>query len=336
MSNGRELGEITLSMLQGEHGKQAKELEELVAWLKEHARPDAVWLSTALLAGLAHRIAGELKVPVLCSLQGEDSFLDSLPEPWRADSWRTLAERSRGITCFVAPSRFYAEFMGPRLGLRPEQLRVLPNGISLEGFEPRAVEPDQPVIGYLARFIAGKGLGVLVDAFIELRRRGNFPAARLRCLGAMTSADEKYVATLRKKLAAAGLESEAEFLPNVTREEKFAALRTLTILSVPATYGEAFGLYLVEALAAGVPVVQPRTAAFPEIVEETGGGILYDGTDAPSLVAAWEELLGDPERIRALGRQGRAAVERDYTIERLAERYLELTRESLAEPARVS
>jgi glycosyltransferase involved in cell wall biosynthesis len=209
-----------------------------------------------------------------------------------------------------------------------DQLHVIPNGIPLDGYSSAEPPPHPPVIGYLARFIEGKGLGLVVDAFIELRKRGRFPNARLCCIGAMTADDERYVAKLRKKLVAAGCAELAEFHPNVSREEKIRLLETLSFLSVPTRYGEAFGLFLLEALAAGVPVVQPRTAAFPEIVEATGGGILFDEMTPVSCADAWESLLADPEKARGFGRSGREKVAADYSIQRLAERYLDLTRQT--------
>ncbi|HEV7404477.1 MAG TPA: glycosyltransferase family 4 protein [Chthoniobacteraceae bacterium] len=328
MTGGQDLGPITISMLRGEDGNQARELEDLVRWVAQE-RPDVVWLSTALLAGLARRIKHELDIPVFCSLQGEDTFLDELTEPSRTEAWKTLADRARDLECVVAPSAWYAELMGRRMQLAPEQLRIIPNAINLEGYAPG--EPEQPpVIGFLARFIPGKGLGLVVDAFLELKRRGRFPQTRLRCIGAMTAGDERYVQTLQKKIAAAGLTADVEFRPNVSREEKIAGLQTLTLLTTPTTYGESFGLYLIEAMAAGVPVVQPRTAAFTEIVEQTGGGLLFDEITPPALADAWESLLADPARARELGRRGRASVESDYSIERLASNLLALAREKTA------
>jgi glycosyltransferase involved in cell wall biosynthesis len=325
MTGGEDLGDITISMLRGEDGNQARELEDLVRWIAQE-RPDVVWLSTALLAGLARRIKHELRIPVFCSLQGEDTFLDELSEPSRTEAWKTLADRARDLECVVAPSTWYAELMGRRMLLAPEQLRTIPNGINLEGYAPG--EPEQPpVIGFLARMIPGKGLGLVVDAFIELKRRKRFPEVCLHCIGAMTSADERYVHTLQDKLYWNGLVGTYNFSPNVSREEKIAALQTLTLLTTPTTYGESFGLFVLEAMAAGVPVVQPRTAAFPEIVEQTGGGILFDEITPSGLADAWESLLGDPARARELGRRGRASVERDYSIERLATNLLALAQE---------
>ncbi|MEQ1861157.1 MAG: glycosyltransferase family 4 protein [Chthoniobacteraceae bacterium] len=327
-TGGADIGELTHSMLLGEDGRQSKELDEVVAWMRKHGKPDAVWLSTALLAGLARRIVRELGIPVLGSLQGEDSFLDSLAEPWRTRCWETLAERSRDVAAYVAPSRYYADLMGARMRLAPVQLRVIPNGIAPDDFTP-APQPPPLAIGYLARMIAGKGLGTVVDAFILLKNRGHFPQAKLLVAGAVTASDESYVSSLKEKLNAAGCGADAEFQPNVSREEKAAFLRRCTLLSVPATYGEAFGLYIAEAWASGVPVVQPRCAAFPELIEATGAGALFEPANTESLVEEWEKLFADPAAAHALGAKGRSAVERDYSIAHMAGEFVALTRESI-------
>lgn len=329
MTGGAEIGELTHSMLMGEEGKQSKELETLVEWLLTHGKPDAIWLSTALLVGLARRIKEALQIPVLCSLQGEDTFLDGLAEPWRARCWAAFAERSRDVDRFIAPSRYFAELMQPRMALTDSQVRVIPNGIARDEFITSREEPATPVIGFLARMIEGKGIAHVVDAFILLKKRGRVPDAKLRCAGAVTREDEHYVARLQQRLADAGWEQDAEFLPNVSREEKSAFLNSLTLLSVPASYGEAFGLYLLEAMAAGVPVVQPRQAAFPEIIEATGGGTLYEPATAAALADAWEALLADPQKLRKLGASGRAAVEKEYSLPVMAERFIAATAELL-------
>ena len=330
MTATADVGALTLSMLHGEHGHQAKELAKLIEWLRGH-RPDAVWLSTALLVGLARGIKDALGVPVLASLQGEDSFLDGLPEPWRTRSWEAMGERARDVDACIAPSRYYAELMGGRMGIAAEKLRVIPNGVALEEVVKgeRRKAKGELTVGYLARFIPGKGLGLVVEAFILLKKRGRFPNAKLRCAGAMTADDERYVATLRQRLTDAGLAGDAEFLPNVSREEKAAFLQSLTLLSVPANYGEAFGLYLIEAWAAGVPVVQPRCAAFPELVEATGGGILCEPGSAEALADGWEALFAQPAKADEMGARGRAAVAREFSMPRMAERFVALTAEFL-------
>lgn len=328
MTATAEVGALTHSMLLGEEGHQAKELESLVAWLREHEKPDAIWLSTVLLVGVARRIKQVLEIPVLASLQGEDSFLDSLPEPWKRRCWETLSMRAGDVDALIAPSRFYADLMAERMRLQPDRIQVIPNGIAAEEFTPQAGPPDPPVIGYLARFIEGKGIALVIDAFIELKRRGHFPEIKLRCAGTMTSDDQKLLHQLRERVAAAGCDDHVEFLPNISREEKIAFLHGITLLSVPALYGEAFGLYLLEAMAAGVPVVQPAIAAFPEIVKASGGGTLFQPPTATALADAWEESLHHPAVLQSLGQRGREAVTGEFSLARMAERFVAATRET--------
>ncbi len=331
-TGGPDIGDLTNSMLLGEEGKQSKELDELINWMRQHGKPDAVWLSTALLVGLARRIRKELGIPVLGSLQGEDSFLDSLAEPWRTRCWETLADRSRDVQAFVAPSRYYADLMGRRMRLTSDQLHVIPNGVTLEDFTPASVPPQPPTIGYLARMTAGKGLGTVVDGFILLKKRGHFRETKLIIAGAMTAGDQDYVDSLKAKLLAAGCADQVEFQPNVSREEKAGFFRRITFLSVPASYGEAFGLYIAEAWAAGVPVVQPDCAAFTEMIEATGAGRLFEPANTEALVIEWEKLLANPAEAHILGLRGRAAAERDYSTARMAERFLEITRSVMSAP----
>jgi glycosyltransferase involved in cell wall biosynthesis len=197
-------------------------------------------------------------------------------------------------------------------------VHVVYNGIRLDGFEPRQTTPRQPVIGYLARMCEAKGLDDLVEAFVLLQRRDAMKDVRLSVAGSMTSTDEPFVERLKERLRGAGIESKAVFRPNVSREEKLEFLQDISVLSVPATYGESFGLYLIEAWAAGIPVVQPRHAVFPELIELTGAGLLHEPDDPSSLADRLEELLSDQTRLLDMGRLGRRAVERHFTAEAMA------------------
>jgi glycosyltransferase involved in cell wall biosynthesis len=323
-----DLGELTLSMLRGEVGNQARELEALIAWLKTQPKPDVLCLSNALLIGMARRLKAELRVPVVCALQGEDFFLDALPESHRAACWQALAERAAEVDLFIAPSRYFGGLMRERLGLPVERVRVVHNGINLEGYgiegeqgappSPLAPRPSPPVLGFFARMCREKGLDTLVEAYLLLRHRGRVGHLKLRVGGSCGPADAAFVDSLRARLQAGGLLDDVEFHPNLDRASKLMMLRSLSIFSVPALYGEAFGLYVIEALAAGVPVVQPRTAAFPELIEATGGGVLCAAGDARALAEAIEELLLDPARARALGEAGQRAVFEKFSAEAMA------------------
>jgi glycosyltransferase involved in cell wall biosynthesis len=115
-----------------------------------------------------------------------------------------------------------------------------------------------------------------------------------------------------------GHSANVDFRPNLSRTEKLDFLQSLSVFSVPAAWKEAFGLYIIESLAAGVPVVQPNHGAFPELIAATGGGVLYAAEDETALAESLETLLLAPERARELGRTGRAAVVEKYGVETMA------------------
>ncbi len=318
-----EVGDLLLSMLRGETGNQNREITELISWLQQYGKPEVICLSNALLVGMVRRLKAELRTPVVCLLQGEEPYLDSLPEPLRASVWKLLAERAADVDAWIAPSRWSGDRMQARLGLRPERMHVVYDGISLEGYNSTGpkhnVESQRaPVLGYFARMCKDKGLDTLVEAYIHIKSGGRVPRLKLHIGGGCGPGDEPFVKTLRARLAQAGYIGEVSFSPNLSRAEKVAFLQGLSVFSVPASYGESFGLYLIEALAAGIPVVQPRTAAFPEIVEQTGGGVLCEPGDARSLAQAVESLLLDPRRAAELGEQGRRAVFEKFNAEAMA------------------
>lgn len=321
-----EVGDMMLSMLRGEDGRQARELDELIAWLKTQPHPDVVCLSNALLVGLARKIKTELRTKVIVTLQGEDAFLDGLPDSHREPAWQLLRERCADVDHFIAPSRYFADLMIQRLHLPPEKVSVVYNGISLDGYEaqspkPKAQSQAAPILGYLARMCKEKGLDTLVEAFIHLKQRGTVPRLKLQIGGSCGPGDEPFVQALRKRLAAAGYIGEVAFFPNLTRAEKIDFLRGLNAFSVPALYGEAFGLYLIEAWAAGVPVVQPRHAAFPELVAATGGGLVSE-SDAKSLADKIETLLLNPDQAHAFAQAGQRAVWERFTTLAMAQETL--------------
>jgi glycosyltransferase involved in cell wall biosynthesis len=317
-TQARELGELTISMLRGEEGNQARELDDLVRWLRVE-KPDVVCLSNVLLAGMARRIRREVGVPVICSLQGEDYFLDALPEAHRKTAWETTAERAADIDLFIAPSRYFADLMSQRLRIPASRTRILANGISLEGYDAPTPKGDgMPVLGFFARMCRDKGLDQLVEAYLRLKKRDGLRNLKLRVGGSCGPSDQPLVDSLRSKLHEQGHSADVDFRPNLSRTEKLDFLQSLSVFSVPAAWKEAFGLYIIESLAAGVPVVQPNHGAFPELIAATGGGVLYAAEDETALAESLETLLLAPERARELGRTGRAAVVEKYGVETMA------------------
>jgi glycosyltransferase involved in cell wall biosynthesis len=343
-TRAEDLGELTLSMLRGEEGNQARELNELVAWLKTQPKPDLICLSTGLLIGLAPRLRTEFGARIACQFQGEDVFLDLLPKAQRPDCWKILTARAAEADLLIAPSQYFASLMEQRLGLPAGRIKVLRNGINLAGYPTPEPEPKPaaankslapPVLGFFARMCHDKGLDTLVEAYIAVRARHRVNELKLHIGGSCTSVDEPFVAKMRERLRAGRVLQDVEFVPNPDHAGKVKFLSGLTLFSVPTRYGEAFGLYLIEALAAGVPVLQPRLGAFPELIEATGGGVLCEPGNSLALAEAIENLVLDPERMKALGRAGQRAVFEKFSAEAMAREtariYLELANKPVSE-----
>ena len=323
MTSSKDLGEITLSTFRGEDGPLVKEVRKVLDWFKKHGSPDVLFLSTVMLAGIGKVLRRELEIPVYGFLQGEDSFLDSLLPEYRNEAWKLLSADVAQLDGCIAPSRYFGDFMADRLELNEQMVRHHPNGITLAGFEPEKAPPVTPAIGYLARLCPLKGLDILVDAFIILKETGGFSDLRLEIAGGMTAEDEPFVDEQRRKLAQAGLSDCSRIRPNVDRKDKLDFLRKLSVFSVPARYPEAFGLYVIEALAGGVPVVLPESGAFPELVEQTQGGCIYQPNEPDALAEALEPLLGNPEQAKTMGLAGHESVSRDFSNEQLAKRLVD-------------
>lgn len=319
MTSPAELGRMTEQMLLGGHGKTKHEIDRLLEHLRDRDRPDVVLLNNALLMSLAEPIKSALGCAVACTLQGEDTFIDGLPEPWRSNCWRLMAECVDQIDAFLPVSRYHGAVMAERLQLPAKQVHVIYNGIEIDHYPAQQTPPDPPVIGYLARLCEDKGLGELVDAFITMHERGTLGDARLHLVGAATPNDKQYAEVQRRKLTSAGLTERVTIEMNVSFEDKITALRGMSVLSVPAMYGESFGLYVLEANAVGVPAIEPRHAGLAEVLEQTGGGILYEPGGPDALADALASLLGDEPKRKQLGAQGRIAVHERFTATHMAE-----------------
>lgn len=332
-TSAEDLGPMTLSMLEGDAGNQSKEVARLVQWLKEQEKPDAVHLSNALLLGLAPQLKAGLNCPVVCTLQDEDTWIDAMPADEGAACWQAMAKAGESVDAFVSVSQWYADKVREKMEIPPEKLKVIHLGVDNDASQSRDLPFDPPVIGYLSRLAPAQGLDLLVDAFIALKKRPEFAKLRLRATGGITAAHRKFIESLKKKLRKENCLGDVEFLEDFGKEERRKFLQSLTLLSVPAPAGEAFGAFILEALANGVPVVQPDAGAFPEVVQETGGGIIYDPREADAYEAALASLLSDPEKAGALGDTGRQAVENRFNIDTMARNLALLYQECLDKAA---
>jgi glycosyltransferase involved in cell wall biosynthesis len=320
----KKLGSLTLSTLRGESGFQGKEVEKLVEWLLAQPAPDVVILPNSLMIGFARPLAAALRCPIVCTLQGEDLFLDGLPESDRRDALALIRAQTRFVDAFIAVSDYYAKFMGDLLEIPVNKMAVVPLGINLEGYESTGpAGAESPVtIGYFARVAPEKGLHNLVEAYRLLRQRRDLPPTRLEVAGYLGREHRGYLASLEKLLAKDGLSAEFRYHGTLDRKGKIDFLRSLDVASVPTDYEEPKGLFLLEAMASGVPVVQPRRGAFTELLELTGGGRLVPAGDNRRLAEALAELVLDPEARRELGRRAAEGVRRHLSVAEMARRTL--------------
>lgn len=310
------LGKMTVSILRGEQGRQRKELHGLVEGLR-NLSVDVVTLPGLMLAAAAPAIRSALNVPVVCTLSGEDIFLDDLREPYRRQAFDLIRTHAASIDAFIATTRYYADHAATHFGLQRDRVHVVPLGIHADDFTatPRATQPPF-TIGYLARVCEAKGLMNLCSAAVDLRHRGHH--LRVVAAGYLGTSDRPYFEKVRAFVAANGLQESFDFRGEVDRHGKIDLLHSSDVFSVPTVYHEAKGLYVIEAMAAGVPVVQPRHGSFPELIEATGGGLLYDPASPDELVVALERLMSDEALRRTLGENGRTGVRANFTDEVMA------------------
>jgi glycosyltransferase involved in cell wall biosynthesis len=319
----RMLGALTVSTLKGEQGHQRKEIDKLLDFLRGEPRPDVINIPYTLLISLARPLKRLFPgVPVVVTLQGEDLFLEGLPEPFKAEALALVRSQVADVDLFIAVSEYYAGFMRDYLHIPPGKMRVAPLGIAIPAdLAPAPLARAPFTIGYFARIAPEKGLHLLASAYILMRRELGLPPSRLRAAGYRGPDQQVYFDAIARALAGAGLASEFEYAGAPDRAGKFAFLQTLDVFCVPSPYHEPKGLYLLEAIASGVPVVIPPHGALPEIVSATGAGIDSGAGKgearefAQALMAIWRA----PDQARQYARQGFAAVRDRFTLEHMAE-----------------
>ena len=313
-TNAKGLEDMTVSMLLGEDGKQKEELNHLIDWMEKYCKPDVVHISNALLLGLAHEIKSRLKVPVVCSLQDEDVWVDAMGNGYREKVWQLMNEKSVDVDAFISVSDYFADRMIQQMSLPPEKVHSLHLGVDSDDYEFIPVEDKPRNIGYISRMCHENGFDIVVDAFILLKKKEGFKDVKLVVTGGSTGDDTKYIKSIKKKLSKEKLEDEVEFHEEFEGSGRKEFFRKVSVISVPVRNGEAFGMYLLESMASGVPVVQPALGAFPEILELSEGGIIYDQNTAEELSESLERLLSDRDLMNKLSTNGRKGVESKFNI----------------------
>jgi glycosyltransferase involved in cell wall biosynthesis len=328
-TDAKTLGSLAHSMLLGEKGNQRKEVRRVSDWL-ESQNPDLLVFSNVLIAGCIEPIKRRLNAPVLVTLQGDDVFLDSLQEPWRSQCMARIRQITKSIDGFIVHSDFFRDYMADYFSIPKEKFHVTPLGIDTADFESLDLaktksagtydnknHSSEVTIGYLARLAPEKGLANLVDALLRLDLE-RLPPIRLKVAGWLGPDQHAYADEQWAKLEAAGWQDRYEYLGAIERDQKLDFLQSIDLFCVPTVYQEPKGLYAIEAMAAGVPIVASNHGAFPELIAASGGGILAAANDADSLAQQLTELIVAPDQRISLGRAGRSHALSDRTSNSMA------------------
>jgi glycosyltransferase involved in cell wall biosynthesis len=228
---------------------------------------------------------------------------------------------ARGLNRIVAISDAVADYLREDARLPDERLVRIHYGIDPSPYRPDAVPPSRrpagdplrrPTVGVVARLAPQKGHAVLFDALPAVRQV--VPDLHVRLVG---HEELSTTAELRSRAAARGVEDIVTF--EGFRADVADVLADLDVFVLPSLW-EGFGLVLLEAMAAGRPVVASAVGPIPEIVVDGVTGLLVPPGDPAALADAITRLLLDPELAAAYGRAGRARVERELRVETMVAR----------------
>ncbi len=318
------LEEMTVSMLMGEEGQQKNELDKMVDWIATHCKPDVIHLSNALLVGLAHRLREKIGVPVICSLQDEDQWVDVMKPTSQKMVWDLMSKRGEYVTKFISVSDWYAEEMKKVMHLPGDRLESVHIGVYPEDYEFKLPSEKKRNIGYVSRMCHELGMDILVEAFVLLRNDNAFQDVELHITGGSTGDDRKFIKTQKKIIHDNGLSDAVKYYGDFEEEGLKEFFSEVSVVSVPVRKGEAFGIYLLESMSSGIPVVQPALGAFPEIVKRSGGGITYAPNSPEALASALKQMLSDPKKLDEVAQQGRRGVEQHFHVDGQVQKMLEV------------
>jgi len=310
--------ELTLNMIEGDNAFRSHEVERLVKFLTRDGKPDVIHLSNALILGLARQLKKRMNVKVVCSLLNEDDWIDDMAEPYRSKAWEMIAREAVYVDKFITPSRYGRDLFIKKTGLKGDNIYVIPLGFDPENTEITRQEGHSPSLGYFCRANSHNGFDKLVDAFIEIRKRKLVPELTLHVCGGYTGDDKPFITQQIRKIRENGLQKDVKIYPEFMGDKKREFFSNVDVISVPVRKYDGYGLYLLEANGAGIPVVQPATGAFPEIIEITHGGLIYSPDTNEALVDSLVKLLNDMHLQKELGETGRKNVLSELSLGKMA------------------
>ena len=319
-TNTEGLEDMTLSMIKGEKAFPEKELRRLVKYLTVNGKPDVIHLSNALIIGLARQLKRYMDVKIVCSLLNEDDWIEDMAEPYRSDAWKLISEEAENVDTFITPSNYYKELFVSKTGYSGKNVFIVPLAIDTRNLNILPKKNNYPAVGYFSRINSPNGFDKLVDAFIDLKSGDRLPGLTLHVSGGFTGSDKPFIEEQIKKIKSGGLKSFIRIYPEFHGNSKEEFFSNIDIMSVPVRKHDGYGLYILEANAAGVPVVQPETGAFPEIIEKTQGGITYSPDSTEALCSSLVKLFENSVLRSSLGEKGRENVLKELSLSGMSDR----------------
>ncbi len=310
--------DLTLNMITGENAFREKEVDRLISYLKKTGKPDIIHLSNALIVGLAHHLKKKMDVRIVCSLLNEDDWIDDMSEPYRSLAWKMIAKEAVHVDAFITPSNYYKNHFIRLTGVEGDNIHIVPLGIETPAETPREENIHAPSIGYFCRVNEMNGFDKIVDAFIRLKSDNSIPGLTLHVCGGYTADDRPYVRKQVRKITRHGYKDSVRICQEFEGDMKREFFKSIDLMSVPVRKHDGYGLYILEANSEGVPVVQPDTGAFAEIVKMTGGGVIYSPDTTEELALIISKMLKDKDLLVKLGEAGRKGVREKLTLSEMS------------------
>ena len=286
-TSAKGMEQLTLSMIKGDDEVFAKQTNKIIHWIENHAKPDIILLSTSMLIGIAKAIKNHIHIPIVCSLQDEEVWLDGLESRCAREAWESIGKNEIYVDRFITSSEYYKSVVLSKI---PEikEIDVVYPGVNREKYQTQEY-PKDPTIGFYYRMDYENGLDILAESFIALKKENVISNLKLKIGGGYTRENKKFVHSIQKKLQL--LKNDVIWSERYSLDEHTTFYKDISIICAPLRCNAAFGLYLSEAFAAGRPAVVPDTGSFGEITETAG--ILYKPNASEYLTEALRKILTD-------------------------------------------
>lgn len=322
-------GPMAVSLLSGANKTQRREFSRLMEHLSTNQEKiDVAILANTMLSGLAEAIRANLGCPIICLSQGSDRYIEALEEPYRSDARKLVRKNARLFRLVVSSSRFFSIRTTEALALPASRIKVVPPGVDAESLvnpNPRRRKPF--TIGYFSPIFKDKGLDILLDAVDSLVREMQLDI-ELWIGGEIR--DERYWNRLYRRLESSPLKSKYKVFGQLDAKGRRDFMHGLSVYTVSAREPESRATHILEAMAAGVPVIGPAAGIVPEIFQYVNGGLLVS-SEAPAwmFTQALELLASMPDTADEMGKAGSAGVREFFSTSRSAQRLTEIIEEAL-------